>query len=258
MNELKVFENNELGKVRIIEKDGEPWFIAKDVCEVLGLNTSEAVRGRKDRNFTDGLDPDEYRDDIDIVDSIGRTVKTLSINESGLYNLIFKSRKEEAKQFKKWVTSEVLPSIRKTGGFVSNDDMFIDTYLPMADETTKMMFRTTLETVRKQNEQLKSLAPKADYFDNLVQRNLLTNIRDTAKQLGIKEKTFIEWLIEKRFIYRHEIDGKKQPVRPYSQYNKDLFDIKDYVRNGHAGNQTLITPKGKETFRLLLEKEGMI
>ena len=74
------------------------------------------------------------------------------INESGLYALIFGSKLESAQRFKRWVTSEILPSIRKTGGYVSNDDMFINTYLPFADDTTKALFKTTLTTVRKQNE----------------------------------------------------------------------------------------------------------
>jgi prophage antirepressor-like protein len=108
MNELTVFENSNFGKVRVVMQDDEPWFVAKDVCTILGLNNvSEALTS---------LDLDEKRD---ITGSdVGSDISKLrTINESGLYCLVFKSRKPEAKEFKKWVTSEVLPSIRKTGGY---------------------------------------------------------------------------------------------------------------------------------------------
>lgn len=90
-----------------------------------------------------------------ITDSIGRTQYPTWINESGLYALIFGSKLESAKKFKQWVTSDVLPTIRKTGGYVNNEELFVNTYLPFADENTKLMFSQTLETVRKQNELIK-------------------------------------------------------------------------------------------------------
>lgn len=101
--------------VRVVNVGGDPWWVAKDVCGVLGIgNVSDAVRGRADRE-NDGLDEDERRDDVGTADAIGRTQQMLCVNESGLYSLIFKSRKPDAKRFRKWVTSEVLPSIRKAG-----------------------------------------------------------------------------------------------------------------------------------------------
>ena len=175
----------------------------------------------------------------------------LCVNEAGLYNLVLRSRKPEAKQFKRWVTHEVLPTIRKTGGYVSNDEMFINTYLPFADEQTKMMFRGVLETVRRQNERIAAMKPKADYFDALVDRNLLTNFRDTAKELEVKERYFIEWLLDNKFVYRDQ----KGKLKPYAQYVPELFKLKEFARNGKADVQTLITPRGKETFRLLLKNQ---
>lgn len=94
----------------------------------------------------------EDKDEIPIQDSIGRMQKTPIINESGLYALIFGSKLESAKRFKHWVTSEILPTIRKTGGYVNDDELFINTYLPFADENTKMLFSSTLQTIRKQND----------------------------------------------------------------------------------------------------------
>lgn len=95
----------------------------------------------------------------------------------------------------------------------------------------------------------KIMKPKADYFDALVDRNLLTNIRDTAKQIGAKEKEFVKFLLDNNYMYRN----KKKQLRPYADHVPSLFEIKDYENNGHAGQQVLITPKGKETFRLLVK-----
>lgn len=91
------------------------------------------------------------------------------------------------------------------------------------------------------------LKPKAEYFDHLVERNLLTNVRDTAKQIGLPQNAFISLLIEYKFVYR---DARKK-LKPYSEYTPSYFEMKDYEHNGHAGVQLLITPKGKEAFRLM-------
>jgi prophage antirepressor-like protein len=235
----KVF-NYERNEVRTITKGEEVWFVAKDVCDVLEIgNPTEALK-RLDEDEKDLISTEGFRGLVNIV------------NEPGLYTLILGSRKPEAKQFKRWVTHEVIPTIRKTGGYVSNEDMFIDTYLVHADNQTKLMFRATLETVRKQNEQLAIMQPKAEYFDALVDRNLLTNFRDTAKELEIGQRSFINWLLEKGFVYRDQT-GK---LKPYGKYVPELFKLKDFERNGKAGVQPLITPKGKETFRLLMEKSA--
>lgn len=124
----------------------------------------------------------------------------------------------------------------------------------------KEALKQLLEQV-EENEKLQlensEMKPKADYFDGLVERNLLTNFRTTAKELGLKESEFIEWLINHKYIYR----DSKNKIQPYSIYvEKELFAIKEYVSqySNHAGTQTLITPKGRETFRLLLKNENLI
>jgi prophage antirepressor-like protein len=232
-----IYENRQ---VRTVEQNNVIWFVAKDVCDVLDIKNSNDALNR--------LDDDEKATSV-LPTQFGNKEMNL-VNEPGLYSLILTSRKPEAKQFKKWITHEVLPTIRKTGGYIANEDMFIQTYLPHADNQTKLMFRATLETVRKQNEQMAIMQPKADYFDKLVDRNLLTNFRDTAKELEIGQRTFINWLLETGYIYRDQ----KNKSKPYSKYVPDLFKLKDFERNGKADVQTLITPKGKETFRLLMQK----
>ncbi|MED4990133.1 BRO family protein [Parageobacillus toebii] len=244
MNHLQQVFSYSGSQVRTIVKDGEVWFVAKDVCEILDISDA--------RKAVQRLDEDE-RSLIPVTDSLGRKQETFIVNEPGLYTLILGSRKSEAKQFKRWITHEVIPTIRKTGGYVANEDMFIETYLKHADEQTKLLFRATLETVRKQNEQIAAMKPKADYFDALVDRRLLTNFRDTAKELKIKPKAFIDWLLAKKYIYRDQ-RGK---LKPYAQYVPSLFELKEWERNGRADVQTLVTPKGRETFRILLQKTAV-
>lgn len=157
-NQIRIFENNEYGTIRTTVRDGEPWFVAADVCKALDIqNPTDTIKK---------LDDDEKaRLNLGL-----RGGDTNVVNESGLYSLVLGSRKPEAKAFKRWITHEVIPTIRKTGGYVSNADAFIENYLPMADENTKQLFRLTLNTVdqlnhkiREQNAQIERDAPDADF-----------------------------------------------------------------------------------------------
>ncbi|NUK29488.1 phage antirepressor KilAC domain-containing protein [Parageobacillus sp. VR-IP] len=253
MNQLQIFNHPMFGELPVMIVEGVEWFGATEAAKSLSFTNPHVAL--KNHVEEDDLTVRE------VIDSLGRKQSKKFINESGLYSLIFGAAKqgnnleikEKAKRFKRWVTAEVLPTIRKTGGYVSNDEMFINTYLPFADEQTKMMFRGVLETVRKQNEQIAAMKPKAGYFDALVDRNLLTNFRDTAKELKVKERFFINWLLQNKFVYRDQ----KGKLKPYAPYVPELFELKEFARNGRADVQTLITPKGRETFRLLLQKERM-
>lgn len=119
MNELARIFKYENQQIRTLEKDGKPWFVAKDICAVLGLKkVSQVVNGHPDKN--DRLDDDEKG--VSNVDTLGGNQQLLIVSESGLYSLIFKSRKKEARAFQKWVTKEVLPSIRKTGKYSANGE----------------------------------------------------------------------------------------------------------------------------------------
>lgn len=105
----------------------------------------------------------------------------------------------------------------------------------------------TIETLKIENSEMK---PKSDYFDNLVERNLLTNFRDTAKELGLRQTDLINNLIEDGYVYRDQ-KSKLKPYAKYGKTGKGLFELKEFSRNDHSDIQTLITPKGRETFRLL-------
>ena len=240
MNNIQIFkyENND---VRTVELNGEPWFALKDVCAVLGISNHKMTAQR--------LDADEVIL-TDLTDSMGRQQETTVINESGLYNVILRSDKPEAKPFRKWVTSEVLPSIRKNGGYIAGQEQLTPSEL-MA-KALLVANKTLAEREARISEltvQNAIMQPKAEYFDELVDRNLLTSFRETAKQLGVEEKKFISFLMEKKYIYRN----KKAKLMPYADKNNGLFEVKECFneKTKWSGTQTLITPKGREMFRLL-------
>ena len=251
MTDIQIFnyQNNE---VRTVELNGEPWFVLKDVCEVLGIADHKVTARR--------LDADEVCQ-TPLTDSMGRQQETSIINESGLYNVILRSDKPEAKPFRKWVTSEVLPSIRKHGAYMTpqtlqaailNPDTMIQLCQQLKAEQNKNAVLTAANSQLTVEKQI--MQPKADYFDDLVDRNLLTNFRETAKELGIKPKAFVDWLLSKKYIYRDQ----KGKLMPYEGKNNGLFEVKECFneKTQWGGVQTLITPKGRETFRLLCLKAG--
>jgi len=243
MNELKIFENPAFGQVRIVEREGEPWFVGKDVADALGYQNGS-------RDINRHVD-EEDRTKIMLFDG-SQDKETIIITESGLYSLVLSSKLPTAKAFKRWITSEVIPSIRKNGGYIAGQaelspEELMARALMVAQKTlAERDARISALTVENQ-----IMAPKAEYFDDLVDRNLLTSFRETAKQLEIKEKMFINLLLEKKFIYR----DKKGKLMPYAEKNNGLFEVKECFneKTQWSGTQTMITPKGRETFRLLFQ-----
>lgn len=243
MNNMQIFkyENND---VRTVEMNGEPWFVLKDVCGVLGLSNHKVTAQRLDR--------DEVSQTY-LTDSIGRNQETTVINESGLYSVILRSDKPEAKPFRKLVTSEVLPSIRKNGGYIAGQEQMTP------EELMAKALLVANKTLAERDARISELTvqntimlPKAEYFDELVNRNTLTNFRETAKELGISEKAFIRFLLDKKYIFRNQ-RGK---LMPYADRSDGLFEVKECYneKTNWSGIQTLVTPKGRETFRLLCLK----
>lgn len=235
MNELKIFSNEEFGTVRTLVWNGEPWFIAADVCNALDISNSRDALYR--------LDEDEK--DVASTDTPGGKQYVNIINEPGLYSLVLGSRKPEAKEFKRWITHEVIPAIRKTGMYMTGDA------LAYALANPKNALELLSNYVKAQ-ETIEIMAPKAEYFDELVDRKLLTNFRDTAKELGMPERKFTDLLIEKGYIYR----DKHKKLKPIAKKNEGLFEIKDCYseKSKWAGNQTMITPRGKVVFGMLVKK----
>lgn len=244
-NDIQIFNYNS-NEVRTVQQNGEPWFVLKDVCDILGLTDTSKISTR--------LDPDELTR-IRFV-SGGQNREMLCINESGLYNVILRSDKPEAKPFRKWVTSEVLPSIRKHGAYMTqatlqealcNPDALFQIVSALKEESDK---RKALEI---QNSALAvDLAiaqPKADYFDDCMARGGLMNFRDTAKLLGMRQKEFIDNLLRDSYLYR----DKRGRLLPYQKRNNGYLEVKEAFNNSSDWNgvQTLVTPKGREFFRSL-------
>ena len=238
MSSLITFENMEFGKLTVMEKDGEFFFIGKEVAEKLGYsNTRDALVRHVDID-----------DKADVVFHDGRQRRSMvSINESGLYSLILSSKLPQAKEFKKWITTEVLPSIRKNGGYIKNQEKMSN------EEILANVVLLANHLIAEKEKIIEDLEPKAKYFDELVNNNLLTNFRNTAKELHIPQKVFIQFLIDQNLIYR----DKKNRLLPYAKNNKGYFEVKEWCKEGSesVGIQTFVTQKGRHYLLLLIGGE---
>lgn len=229
--ELKIFENDQFGQVRIAMNDsGEPMFCLADLCLVLDLTPSKVAQRLEEDVLS------KYP-----LLTAGGIQQANFVNEDGLYDVILDSRKSEAKKFRKWITSEVLPSIRKTGSYS------VQPKLPSYAEALRQLADKVEENERLQIEN-KDMKPKAEYFDEIVDRNGLTNFRDTAKLLGVSEKALIFLLIDKKYIYRDQ----KGKLKPIAKYVGNYLELKEWAKDEKAGTQTLVTAKGRDHFLKLI------
>ena len=243
MNNLQIISG-----VSCYEENGTAYLRLEDVARGLGFTETaasgnECVKWSRVRKYLADLGVDTCVD--------GHLPEY--IPENIFYRLAMKAKNETAEKFQALVADEIIPSIRRTGGYIAGQETM------SAEELMAKALMVAQKTLADREAQISSLtvqnqimAPKADYFDELVDRNLLTNFRETAKQLGIKERAFIAFLTEHKYVYR----DKRGRLMPYAQHaEKGLFQIKEQVsqKTQWAGTQTLITPKGRETFRLLVK-----
>lgn len=249
MNDLQIFNHPDFGEVRTIDDNGTILFCGSDVAKALGYSNPRKA-------LSDHCE-DDVTNRYPIVDALGRKQEAIFIPESGLYSLILSSKLPGAKKFKRWVTSEILPSIRKHGAYMTpetlqaailNPDTMIQLCQQLKNEQEKN--RELSVTNSRLTVENQIMQPKAEYFDELVDRNLLTNFRETAKELECKPKKFVEFLIERKYIYR----DKRGKLLPYENKNDGLFVVRECFneKTQWSGTQTMVTPKGRETFRLLL------
>lgn len=235
-NNLMIFENPEFGAVRSILIDGDPWFVAADVCKALELEKTNRALSR--------LDDDEKG--AHSVSTPGGRQRMSIISESGLYSLILGSRKPEAKAFKRWITHEVIPSIRKHGAYMT--DSLLDALEAHPEAVPEYLNRLRSENARNRelNRRLRLALPKAEYYDAFVDPADCTNIRTTAKELGVPEKQFTRYLEEKKYLFR----DKNRKLFPRAvKKSAGLFLVRDfYTERGKLGHYTLITPAGKRHF----------
>ena len=214
-NNIQVFENSEFGNVRVVGRDGEPWFVAKDIAERLGYtNPSKAIQDHVD---------EEDKLNNETLSRLGQRGGWL-INESGLYSLVLSSKLPNAKQFKRWVTHDVIPAVRKHGAYLTPDAAVKMMADPDFMYTLAKRFIEQKDRADQLAAELDVAKPKVEYFDALVDRNCLTNFRDTAKELGIKPRAFTEWLIANHFVYRDE----KGQLRTNAEHRTDgYYELKE-------------------------------
>lgn len=240
-NNIQIFKNSDFGEIRTLEENGAVLFCGSDVAKALGYARPNDAVTQHCRATVKRRTPIS-----------GKMQDINFIPESDLYRLVFSSKLPTAEKFTDWVTAEVLPSIRRNGGYIAGQESMTPEEL-MAKALTVAQ-RTLAERearISQLSTQAAIMAPKADYFDELVERNTLTNFRETAKQLEVGPKAFITFLLERKYIYR----DKRGKLLPYADKNDGLFEVKECFndKTQWSGTQTLVTPKGRETFRMLCQ-----
>lgn len=243
-NEVEVFTHKDFGQIRTIQIDGEPWFVGRDVAGALGY-------AKPQNAIPTFVDTDDTLK-RGITDNLGRLQSTTVINESGVYALVFGSKLESAKAFKRWVTHEVIPSIRKHGAYLTPQK--IEDALLNPDVLINLALQ--LKAEKQKNAELTA---KAVYYDAEAGASGSTNFRDTAKMLGISEKKFIETVLGEKYCYR-AVDKK---IVPYSQYMvAGWFEVREVYygspEDPHCTIQTRITPYGRENIYIRFKRKGIL
>lgn len=248
MNNLQIFNSPEFGQVRIVQQNGEPWFIGKDVAEILGYsNTKDAIAKHVD---------DEDKLGSQIATS-GQNRNMTIINESGLYSLILSSKMPKAKEFKRWVTSEVIPAIRKTGGYIAGSENMTD---------AEIMAKAVLvaqSTIQQRDQRIKELEsdvaaakPKVLFADAVSASDSTILIGDLAKILKqnghpIGQKRLFNWMREQGYLIKRQGADYNSPTQRAMEMG--LFKIKETAishSDGHVSvsKTTKVTGKGQQYF----------
>lgn len=242
MNNIQIFKNKQFGEVRVIEQNGEPWFVGKDVAEILGYSdTNKAVAMHVDNE-------DKKLNDKSSL-SFGQRGAHL-INESGLYSLILSSKLPQAKQFKRWVTSEVLPSIRKHGGYINGQESMTD------EELLSKALIMAQSKIEEKTRQIERMKPKEIFADAVTASHNSILVGELAKVLRqngteIGQNRLFEWLRGNGYLIKRKGLDWNMPTQMAMELG--LFEIKETVithADGHTSvNKTVkVTGKGQQYF----------
>ena len=246
-NEIKIFESEEFGKVRTVVKDGEPWFVLADICKILEISNSRMVAGR--------LDTEELMS-VKLT-SGGQRREMTAVSESGLYAVILRSDKSQAKPFRKWVTTEVLPTIRRTGGYVANEDMFIENYLPFLEEPYQGLFRLQMMAINQLNERIRHDQPLVEFAnqvsntENLIDMNAMAKLAIEAN-IPIGRNRLFRWLRENEILMSDNLPYQKFIDRGYFAVKESVFETGSMTK---TYQQTYVTGKGQQYIIGRLRKE---
>lgn len=239
MNELQIFNNEEFGSVRTITKDNEPMFCLADVCKALEL---EQVSRVKSRLKEDGVTNSK------VIDRLGREQEATFINESNLYKVIFQSRKPSAERFTDWVADEVIPSIRKNGGYIANQEQMTP------EQIVANALIVAQNIISQKDRQIEEMKPKADFFDAVADSKTAISMNEVAKVLNIKgygRNKLFEFLRDNSVLDRWNV--------PYQKYvDNGWFRVieQHYQKNGEpiVTTKTLVYQKGVDGIRKMIEK----
>ena len=242
MTDLQQFTSAQFGDIRALSIDGDPWFVGKDIAERLGYtNPLKAIR--------DHVDPEDKG--VNEMDTPGGRQPLIFINESGLYSLVLSSKLPSAKAFKRWITHDVIPTIRKTGGYVNDTIAFVNAYFPELNETQKAAIGTMLDESRRMGQQLKEQAPKVLFADAVTASHtsiLIGELAKLIKQNGVEigQNRLFKWLRENGFLMRDNMP---------TQYamERGLFVVTERTINNPDGSvritrTTKVTGKGQTYF----------
>lgn len=240
MNDIKVFENDAFGSVRTIDREGDVWFVGKDVAEILGYtNPSKALADHVD---------EEDKLNNESLSSLGQRGGWL-INESGLYSLVLSSKLPTAKQFKRWITKEVIPSIRKTGGYFATPKTYVEALRALADAEEEK------ERLALENEEMK---PKAEFYDDVTGSSDTIEIGEVAKVLncGIGRNKLFDFLRKEKVLMKNNIPKQHFVDEGYfrvieTKYTKPNGDVSINLK-------TVVYQKGVDYIRKLLKKKGYV
>ena len=255
MNGIQIFQNAEFGSVRTADINGVPYFVGKDVAEILGYsNTRKAL--------LDHVDEEDKTDGVTIRDSIGREQAPVLINESGLYSLILSSKMPNARRFKRWVTSEILPTIRKHGVYatdelIANPDLAIAAFTALKEEREKN--RLLEQTTAVQKQQIAEMKPKASYYDVVLNCKDLISTSTVAKDYG---KSAI-WM--NRYLHEKGVQFKQGDIwllyQKYAEKGYTNTKTHSYSANDgtiHTKPHTYWTQKGRLFVYELLKADGIL
>lgn len=241
MNKIQIFKNEQFGEVRVIEQNGEPWFVGKDVTGILGYqNASKAL--------TDHVDEEDKLNN-ESLSSLGQRGGWI-INESGLYSLILSSKLPQAKQFKRWVTSEVLPSIRKHGGYINGQENMTD------EELLSKALLMAQSKIEERNKQIERMKPKEIFADAVATSKtsiLIGELAKILKQNGVEigQNRLFAWLRNNGYLIRRKGTDYNMPTQ--SAMEMGLFEIKETVVSHSDGHTSInktpkVTGKGQQYF----------
>lgn len=239
MNELQIFNNEDFGSVRTITKDNEPMFCLADVCRALDITHVTDVKSRLKQ---DGVGTSE------VIDSLGRKQTATFINESNLYKVIFQSRKPSAEKFTDWVTDEVIPSIRKNGGYIANQEQMTP------EQIVANALIVAQNIISQKDRQIEEMKPKAEFFDTVADSKTAISMNEVAKVLNIKgygRNNLFEFLRNSKVLDRWNV--------PYQRYvDNGWFRVieQHYQKNGEpiVTTKTLVYQKGVDGIRKMIEK----